>query len=252
MQQQLQRLKRKIDLKIEAFLRLFYPALCQLCKRSLADLQDGFICKKCLHEKGALKPHLPPYCDKCGYPFAGNISVSFICSNCRDLNLHFEQARSAIIATDLVLDLLHRYKYQGQLWIEFLFKRLWLNWIDIPKGFDAIVPVPLHAVRLRERGFNQSERLARWLGQKYRLPVYPKALVRSQYTISQTQLNRDIRFKNVNGVFVPGPQIEKLYGLSVILVDDVLTTGATCRSCAKVLLDHGVKRVIVRTLARSV
>jgi ComF family protein len=114
---------------------------------------------------------------------------------------------------------------------------------------DLILPVPLHPGRLRQRGFNQSLLLARYFGRKHSIPLDFTALQRSRPTPPQTQLSGSQRQTNVRGAF----QVRRPEGVSekrILLIDDVFTTGATVRECAKVLLGAGAKQVDVLTLAR--
>jgi ComF family protein len=122
-------------------------------------------------------------------------------------------------------------------------------------GHDVLVPVPLHPKRLRKRGFNQSLLLAREFSQRKGAPgvplVLPRALVRARSTATQAGLSLSEREANIKGAFVvvsPG----KIKGMRLLLVDDVLTTGATARACARALMDAGALRVDVLTLARAV
>ena len=120
--------------------------------------------------------------------------------------------------------------------------------IDIP--YDVLVPVPLHASRLRERGYNQSTLLCRELGKISNLAVDDKSLVRLRQTASQTAFDRDGRRSNVEGAF--GCIDGALSGRNVLLIDDVCTTGATLKSCAAVLKEKGVLLVWGLTFAREV
>jgi ComF family protein len=116
---------------------------------------------------------------------------------------------------------------------------------------DLIVPVPLHPRRLRWRGFNQSLLLAKQVSRQYEVPVDPFVLQRKRETAPQTQLAEDERRKNVRGAFATDPA-KSLKGKSVLLVDDVYTSGATVNECSRVLLHDRAKEVYVLTLARTV
>lgn len=112
-------------------------------------------------------------------------------------------------------------------------------------GADAVVPVPLHYIRRRERGFNQASDLARALG----LPL-TRALRRVRATKPQATLPAGQRHRNVRDAFAPARAIKRLSGLTVVLVDDVSTTGATLEACARVLKQHGVREVRALTAAK--
>jgi ComF family protein len=117
--------------------------------------------------------------------------------------------------------------------------------------FDLIVPVPLHPKRLRWRAFNQSLLLAREIGRAYRVPADPFVLRRDRPTPPQTQLPEDERRRNVRGVFSLNPD-RPVEGKSILLVDDVYTSGATVNECSRVLKRGGAREVFVVTLARAV
>jgi len=116
---------------------------------------------------------------------------------------------------------------------------------------DLIIPVPLHPKRLRWRGFNQSLLLARQVSRKYDVPIDPFVLYRSRETPPQTQLTEDERRKNVRGAFETDPK-KSLKKNSVLLVDDVYTSGATVNECSRVLIRAGAREVTVLTLAQTI
>jgi len=239
--------------RLEATLGLIYPNVCQICRSEHATLAEGYVCKSCWSRRGAIRFIIPPFCEKCGLPFEGEITNSFVCSNCRDMALQFEFARAAVAATGVVRDVIHRYKYDRAFWFEPFLSDLLIrcasSGIDRTE-WDLIVPVPLHALREREREFNQAERLAILLGNATGVPVNGRLLKRVEPTRTQTQLTKRQRTENVRNAFVLRPR-QALSGGRIILVDDVLTTGATTSACAQVLRRHGATRVCVWTVARG-
>jgi ComF family protein len=116
---------------------------------------------------------------------------------------------------------------------------------------DLIVPVPLHPRRLRWRGFNQSLLLSRQVSRRYNVPVEPFALYRARETVPQTELTEDERRKNVRGAFAINAG-KSMKGRSVLLVDDVYTSGATVNECSRVLIRGGAREVTILTLARAI
>jgi ComF family protein len=167
---------------------------------------------------------------------------------------HFQSARSAVVARDPVLEVIHRYKYQRALWFEPFLAELLIRAavpvLDQQKP-SMIVPVPLHPTKQREREFNQADRLARRLGLAMRIPVNKRLLRRVVPTRTQTQLSRQERLANVHNAFAMRGG-RRLNGERIVLVDDVLTTGATTSACARVLRAAGAGEVCVWTVARGV
>jgi ComF family protein len=231
-------------------LGFFYPEICQLCESERATVEDGFVCSRCWQQVRFIRP---PFCERCGLPFEGDITTTFECTNCREMELHFSSARSAVVARTIVLETIHRFKYQRALWFEnFLADLLLREAVPALRGqnWNFIAPVPLHPVKHREREFNQAERLARHLSAATKIPVNTKLLRRVRTTRTQTLLTREQRAENVRGAFA----IQKgtrLNGEKIILVDDVFTTGATTSACARTLLAAGAGDVCVWTVARG-
>src|SRR4051812_23422534 len=228
----------------------FYPEVCQYCKEERATADEGFIGPAC-REK--LKWIEPPFCDRCGLPFRGEINSTFVCSNCSDLTLHFGKARSAAIAEGMIMDVIHLYKYNQALWFEqflgnCLAERAGPELSKEP--WDMIIPVPLHPRKEKEREFNQAERLARHLSRATTIPLSTRVLRRVEATRTQTRLTRKERLENVRKAFALFPGT-RLNGERIVLIDDVFTTGATSSSCAKVLKDAGAADVCVWTVARG-
>lgn len=235
---------------VSAPLRLVFPDVCQACLRATAFAEDGYICSSCVK---LLRPIQIPYCHRCGLPFEGEMEEAIECLNCHDMHFYFESARSATVANVLMIDLLHRFKYQGALWLEHLFERLFLDLLSndpVRTEWDCIVPVPLHPVRERERGYNQSALLAKRVADGLEVPFYGKALKRIAPTPSQTMLDRKERVENVSNAFEVTDEAA-LKSQGVLLIDDMLTTGATSNACAKELRKAGARVVSVRTLARG-
>ena len=238
---------------LDALLAFFYPNVCQLCGAQRAESKDGFVCMQCRSGSEGVVWVDPPFCSRCGLPFPGAITTEFECSNCKEMDLKFESARAAVAATRNVREAIHRYKYGRALWIEpFLAEQLLARALpelrDDP--CDAILPVPLHPVKQREREFNQAERLGKILSEATGIPLRTDLLKRDTYTTTQTSLSREKRLENVKRAF-SCRRPEEIKGRSFVVVDDILTTGATTSACAGVLHKAGAARVRVWTLARA-
>jgi ComF family protein len=195
----------------------------------------------------------PPLCERCGLPFEGELTAPFNCSNCHGVELHFTRARSAVAAKSVVLEAVHRFKYSRALWFENFLGDL-LTRAAAPElkkeKWDFIAPVPLHPLKLREREFNQADRLAAHLSRVTGIPLEAKILRRIQPTATQTLLTRDQRAANVRDAFAVRTGV-KLDGKRVVLLDDVFTTGATTNACARALREAGAAEVCVWTVARG-
>jgi competence protein ComFC len=236
---------------LNAALAFVYPEACQICGDERATSEEGFVCAQCWRQVRFIRP---PFCERCGLPFEGDITTRFECSNCREMELHFSSARSAVVAKGMVLDVIHRFKYQRAMWFEnFLADLLIREAAPVLRReeWDWIIPVPLHVSKQREREFNQAEHLARHLSRAANIPLNTRLLKRVSATRTQTLLTRSERAANVRRAFALRKPGARLNGERIVLLDDVFTTGATTSACARVLRDAGAGDVCVWTVARG-
>ena len=167
------------------------------------------------------------------------------CAHCREAPPPFARATAPFQHGGALADAIHRLKYEGR---EDLARPLGLLFAGCdPPRADVVTPLPLHLSRLRQRGYDQAQLLAREAGRRFGLPVLG-LLRRARATRQQVGLDRPARERNLRGAFVAGPAAR---GLRICLIDDVLTTGATASAGARALLDQGAARVEVLTLARA-
>ena len=231
-------------------LGFIYPNVCQICGAERAVSTEGFVCSRCWQQVRFIKP---PFCQRCGLPFEGDLTAPFECSNCREMNLHFRSARSAVSASGTVLEVIHRYKYKRAFWFEPFLADLLIR-EALPElrqeKWDWIVPVPLHPAKKRQREFNQAERLATYLSAATKIPMDTTLLRRVTATKTQTKLSRQERAENMRNAFALRDG-RTLNGERILLFDDVFTTGATTDACARVLLAAGAAEVCVWTVARG-
>jgi competence protein ComFC len=235
----------------DAGLSFFYPPVCQVCAVQRANADEGYVCRECW---SAVRFITPPFCDRCGLPYQGEITTAFQCSNCVEIDLHFRSARSAVIANKLLLQVIHDYKYRRALWFEPFLADLLIRQAEPilrQEHWNWIVPVPLHPLKKREREFNQAERLAVCLSRVTKIPVKKDLIRRVEATRTQTMLSRQQRAQNVHRAFAVHPK-QKLNGEKIILLDDVLTTGATTNACARSLRQAGAGEICVWTVARGI
>jgi ComF family protein len=200
-----------------------------------------------------VKPIVAPFCERCGLPYSGAITQRFECFNCKELDLSFKWARASVASEGVAREAIHRFKYNHGLWFESFLVDLWLQGAQdtlANEHFDLLVPVPLHAQKLREREFNQAERLVVALARKTKIPARSDLLERVTATATQTKLDREARAANVKRAFAMRKS-QQLNGQRILLVDDVLTTGATTSACAAALLRGGAGEVCVWTVARG-
>jgi competence protein ComFC len=235
-----------LDTLFQTVVNLCYPAFCVSCR---ASLDEGLLCRDCLESAIRITA---PFCQVCSRPYSGEIEAPFSCTDCEDDPPAFDCVATRYQATGIVRDLIHRFKYSG----EFHLRNLLVNWLEealndpriSQEPFDALVPVPLHATRIRERGYDQIAALVELLGKRSRHPVW-SCLRRSRYTESQTRFSRKERLQNLRNAFALRKGTSVL-GKRLILIDDVLTTGSTLDECARVLNGHGAKSVRAVTVAR--
>ena len=223
---------------LSALADLFYPEWCIGCGRRASDV----LCRACfeaLPEVGA------PFCARCGLPTAFE---TFVCEECKNVDFGFESARAPLRYEGAGKKLVHALKYRGYTRVvEKVAAPLMLGVLDGGRRFDAVVPVPLHRSRLRKRGFNQAKLLARGVARKINAPVSDTLeVVRS--TRDQVELSAAERRANVAGAYAARTRVAG----SILLVDDVFTTGATMSACAGALLGAGAAEVHALSLCRTV
>jgi ComF family protein len=193
-----------------------------------------------------------PLCDGCGAPFDYDFGPGARCAACLARTPAYDRARAACLYDDASRDLILKLKHADRTDLAPLFAR-WLARAatDLVADADAIAPVPLHPLRLIRRRFNQAAEIARPMAAATGLAYWPDALKRVRRTQSQAGKSGSGRRRNVAGAFqVPRRWRERVAGARVILIDDVLTTGATAEGCARALKAAGAARVDLAVVAR--
>lgn len=229
--------------------QLVYPPHCLVCStHDTADPSGPGVCPAC---RAAIVLNRPPFCRKCSRCLGSHIEQTY-CKECRNAKPSFDFAWGACLYEDPLKELIHRFKYGQKTRLRRLFADVMISHIkeyDLDIGqFDAIVPVPLSSTRLRERGYNQARLLAKELSEKFSIPLEENRLRRLRHTGPQSLLDEKQRWTNIKGAFT----IRKLKNLrreNILLVDDLLTTGATASEAARALKDAGAGTVGVLTLA---
>lgn len=241
-----------------SLINLLYPTTCPVCNRKTSD----HICSDCWDKIEFLKP---PLCPKCGRPFSSDISLyhspEHLCAECRSTKTYFDKAMAIGSYEGTLAEAVHLFKYNHKKGLGHPLGRIMVDYIisnsslfstePVEVSSLMVLPVPLHPRRLREREFNQSLLLAKEISRALRIPLIPDNLQRVRWTKPQIELKGEERLTNVKGAFeVKDPK--DIECKSLLLIDDVYTTGATVRECSKVLKKAGAEKVYVLTLARVI
>lgn len=239
---------------INALVSVIFPAPCRICGAVLSRAGLLPICEDCF---GSLQPLRGRVCVCCGRPFFSEVALdakSPRCFACRRDVYAFECARSFGPYTDQMVRAIALLKYEqliplGRWFAQRLYEVIQEN-AALDK-VDVIVPVPLHRGRLRERGYNQAELIAKPLARVLRVPIGSYLLVRTKPRPSRLLLSRRERWLTVRGAYEirKGTRVDNL---RILLIDDVFTTGATLDACSRALKQAGAKRVLGLTVARTI
>ncbi|MEE4377771.1 MAG: ComF family protein [Candidatus Competibacteraceae bacterium] len=219
-----------------------FPPTCLLC--GAAGEGDRDLCAGC----AADLPLNSPACYCCAIPLAGGTEL--LCGRCQQQPPHFSQAFVPLLYQPPVDFLIKALKFQGRLTVA----RLLGDWLSealadrsnpLPQ---AIIPVPLHAARMRERGFNQALEIARPIARRLGIPMLPNAVSRIRHTAPQMGLDARTRRSNIHGAFIVSQPIQLQH---VAILDDVVTTASTVAEIAKVLRTAGVQEITIWACART-
>ncbi len=241
----------------DALVSVFFPAGCRLCERVLVHASTVPICEECLGSFAAVGGAV---CERCGQPLAAwslggardeRATENLVCPECQTREYGFDRARSYALYKAGLVRAIVLLKFER---IEPLGRWFAGRLAEVARrealAADAVVPVPLHRQRERERGYNQADLIAKPLARKLGLPYRAMLLVRTKPRPDKHILTLEERWDSVRGAFATRPGI-KVDNLRVLLVDDVMTTGATLDACARALRGAGAKSVIGLTVARA-
>jgi ComF family protein len=239
---------------LDALAAIVFPAPCRVCGTTLMNASRIPICQGCL---ASFLEITEPMCQCCGRPFISPVvaqAIQPLYWLCRAQEYAFERARSYAIYNDPLVSAITLLKYEQVTRLGDWFSAQLAGVVaKAGKDFsvDVVVPVPLHPARQRERGYNQAELIARPLARRLGLKLGPYLLVRTKPRPAQLLLSRRQRWESVRGAYAirSGVRVDKL---RVLLVDDVLTTGATLDACSRALLDAGAAAALGVTVARVV
>lgn len=236
---------------IESFLELIYPEknICCLCDVYNNDIGDKYICAEC---ENKLKKIILPYCIKCCKPINYSLSTN-LCPDCVSYEKLFEESRSIYLYENLIKKAIYNLKYYNKPYYLRFFGNALFQYINDNNynDFEYILPVPLHPSKLKKRGYNQSELIAKYIAKKLNIS-FVDGIKRIKSTSKQSSKTKENRRRSLENAF----EIKKckkyflLKNSNVLLVDDVYTTGSTVNECTKALLNYGVSKVYVITIAR--
>ena len=239
-------MKEKIKRLLKRIEDFFFPPTCAVCQKALGS--EG-LCADCFNK---IRFIVPPYCPICGRPLDFSAPWDMTCPACLKKKPPYKKMRSICVYDDGIKPLLLGFKHGRRFDYAPLLIRL-MKQAD-PSLFtenDIFTSVPLHWTRLMKRGYNQSAVLATALAKAYHKTYEPGILKRRRPTRSQGHLSPDQRRQNVAGAFcVPKPALVK--DKDILLIDDVITTGATVGGCVRALIRAGAKSVSVLSIARVV
>jgi competence protein ComFC len=229
---------------------LVYPLRCAACSISMDPLNELGVCESCI---GGIRPNPKPHCASCGRPLQ-KVLRGKICSECRQKKFSFARAYSACLYEGPLKEIIHVLKYKSRVSLSVLLSDIMISFVKendmILRDIELITFVPIDGRRLRQRSFNQSGIFALNLSKKYGMPL-SEILEKSRSTKPQNELSRDERLVNLTGAFRIRKGEGAIAGLNILLVDDVMTTGATLDECSKTLLNAGAASVRCLTLARG-
>lgn len=229
---------------------IIYPRYCLLChkKISVKDTKE-LVCTECIE---AITLNIPPFCQKCGRHILGKYATKNICKDCAHTNFYFDRAWASCRYDDSVREMIHNFKYKNKIGLKKQLSELLIKFVKnyyLPVNHcDYVIPIPLSPSKFREREFNQAQILADELASHFGLKMMDSNLKRIRNTQSQTELEKKLRWQNIQGAF--SLKESNLIREKVILViDDVLTSGATISEAAKTLKEAGAAVVFALTIA---
>ena len=235
---------------VKSLKELIYPRHCLLCREKIFfGAQNDLVCPRCLKETAF---HTPPFCRKCGRGLSLADTRGHVCGECLDTRFYFERAWAVCPYKKNAKELIHQFKYKNKIFLAKPLSGLMIDFIQqyhLPLNHcDCLIPIPLSPAKLREREFNQAEVLAKEIAGHFGIQLLSNNLKRVRNTPAQADLDKESRWKNISGAFrITNP--ETIKGKTILLVDDVLTTGATASEASRVLKNARASAVYVFTLA---
>lgn len=234
---------------LQYLMDMLYPPRCPVC-REIVIPKGQRICSGC---QDKLKLIAEPRCKKCGKPVG--YEEQEYCSDCEQKAFHYVRGFSVWIYDSVMKESISDFKYRSRkenagFYVDELLHHYGETITRLAP--DALVPVPIHQSKFRDRGYNQADILARGIGKRLGIPVLSKLLIRSRKTLPQKQLDDKERLKNLKEAFCINTSEAVKHDKQlnrILLVDDIYTTGSTVEACTGILLEQGIKEVYFVTLS---
>lgn len=216
---------------LDKLLNIIYPPVCGFCD----EINENFLCDKCKNKFEKIKLNkIDDY---------NNVPV------------YFKEHYYIFKYEDEIRDLIIKYKFQDKSYLYKTFAKIILdneNFINnFIENYDCIISVPIHKKRMKIRGYNQSQLIAKEIAVKCGMEFYKDVLIKNKNIVAQSTLDKLDRVKNIQGAFKVKDNIMKINNKRILIFDDIFTTGSTVNECARVLIEKGVKSVGVCTLAKD-
>jgi ComF family protein len=232
---------------------LLFPRHCEICLKIMNHKNQTYLCEICFNKIRFISSTA---CCGCARVFPGAIPSieDWMCPSCLRTKRSYDACHAVSYYEGPIKELLQTFKFARAEYLAGTLREIFmkgmvrkLDW----ENFDFVVPIPLHPRKLKERGFNQSYILAQTVREVTGLRILRDGIIRIKYSEGQTLQDKKARLENIRGSFEIR-KFEKLQGKKIVLVDDVLTTGATIQECSRVLKEAGAESVEVLVLARSI
>ena len=224
---------------------LFFPAVCFRCGQKLAG---SFLCEGCRQK---IDFFTPPLCRLCSKPLKENTNP--LCGSCRGKKPPYSYLISITVYKEPMASLIHDFKYRHCDWLDGFLSELMIEHLmrlDFdPKNYDIATAVPMHYLKLKERGYNQASLLARKIANHFKITFRDDIIYQTRYRKPQATLTEKERKKNIENSFMAKTDSK---GKSILLVDDIFTTGSTIKECSHALKKEGARDITVMTLSKTI